>query len=211
MPLARLDDVRLELGRRPVLTGLDLIVEAGERVGIAGPNGVGKTTLLSVLATLRPPTGGDGQVLGARLGSEAAYAVRPRIGWSGHEPALYDELTLADNLAHFARLAGKDGSRAEALLADVGLAGVARRRARFCSNGMRRRADLARLLMTDPELVLLDEAHAGLDADAVVIVDVICRRAIAGEGAVVMVSHDAAGLAHQVDRVVTMVNGRLVP
>ncbi|MGA7272648.1 MAG: ABC transporter ATP-binding protein, partial [Acidimicrobiia bacterium] len=78
-----------------------------------------------------------------------------------------------------------------------------------CSNGMRRRADLARLLMTHHSLVLLDEAHAGLDEDAAVIVDEICRRTIASRGAVVMVSHDAAALSERVDRVLYLDGGLL--
>lgn len=209
MFIARLRHVRLDLGRAPVLTGVDLEVAAGERVGIAGPNGVGKTTLLSVLATLRSPVAGEGEVLGATLGTNEVYPVRPRIGWSGHEPALYDELTLSENLRHFARLSGHDLAAADEVLDRVGLGGAVGRRAGACSNGMRRRADLARLLMTRPDLVLLDEAQAGLDADAGMIVEAICRRAVGAGGAVVMVSHDPEALGRQVDRVVRMTEGRV--
>lgn len=209
MPVIRLQALEVDLGRTPVLTGVDLVVEAGERVGIAGPNGAGKTTLLSVLATLRPPSGGGGEVLGARLGTGAVLAVRPEIGWSGHEPALYDELTLRENLRHFCRLGGFADADADHALHQVGLAGAADRLARVCSNGMRRRADLARLLVTRPSLLLLDEAQAGLDADAGLIVDALADRTVASGGAVVTVSHDHAALESRSDRVLDLVAGKL--
>lgn len=209
MPIVELADIRLDLGRTPVLTGVHLRLEAGERLGVSGPNGAGKTTLLSVLATLKPPTAGSGRVLGAELATPQVYAVRPRLGWSGHAPALYDELTLAENLRHFARLAGIEKEVADHVLGEVGLAGAVGRRAAACSNGMRRRADLARLLMLRPELVLLDEAHAGLDADAAIIVDALAARTVKAGGAVVMVSHDAAALAGHVDRMVALREGRV--
>ncbi len=209
MPIAHLRNLRLDLGRTPVLTGIDLTLDEGERLGVAGPNGVGKTTLLSVLATLASPSAGEGEVLGARLGTPRVITVRRRIGWSGHVPALYDELTLSENLAHVARLTGIDRARVPSVLEQVGLGAAAGRRAAAASNGMRRRVDLARLLLTGPDLVLLDEAQAGLDADAAVIVDEICRRAVSGGGAVVMVSHDPGLLTDRVDRVVRLAGGRL--
>lgn len=208
--IARLENLRLDLGKTPVLTGVDLTVDTGERVGIAGPNGAGKTTLLSILATLRPPTDGTGEVLGASLGTPGVDEVRPRIAWSRHEPGLWDELTLAENLGHVARLAGLGADDAVAALDQVGLGAAAHRRADACSNGMRRRADLARLLMTRPTLVLLDEAQAGLDVEATVIIDAICHRTVSDDGGVVMVSHDAALLTDRVDRVLRLVHGKLV-
>lgn len=210
MVVAELSKMSLTVERVPILAGIDLVVEAGETVGIAGPNGAGKTTLLLVLATLAPPSTGRGSVLGAPLGSEEVVAVRPRIGLSGHEPAIYDDLTLGENLRHLARLSGIDPARADHALTQVGLAGAAGRRASACSNGMRRRADLARLLMTTHSLVLLDEAHAGLDEEATIIVDEIRRRTVAARGAVVMVSHDAAALSERVDRVLALEEGRLL-
>lgn len=209
MVIARLHQVSLTIGPTPILRDVELAVQEGERLGIAGPNGVGKTTLLMVLATLQNPTQGHGTVLDATLGSPGVVAIRPRIGLSGHAPALYGDLTLAENLTHVARLAGLDPTSVPRVLDQVGLAAAANRRANACSAGMRRRTDLARLLMTRPRLLLLDEAHAGLDADARVIVDELGRRTVADGGAVVMVSHDAGALRRQADRVVELAGGSI--
>lgn len=201
----------MRVGPVPILTDVHLQVDAGEVVGVAGPNGAGKTTLLSVAATFLFPTSGEGRVLGARLGSREVMSVRPRIGWSGHDPGLYPELTLAENLAVVAATAGLDrGAVAEALEL-VGLAGAADRRADRSSNGMQRRTDLARLLLIRPTLLLLDEAHAGLDADAEVIIDALVHRVVAQGGAGLLVSHDASRLARRVDRLVRIEAGRLLP
>lgn len=209
MPIAELTSVSYAVAGTPILTDINVVIEPGERIGVAGPNGAGKSTLLSILATLRSPTGGTGSVLGAHLGTDEVVGVRPRIGWSGHEPALYPELSLAENLHHIARLAAISTTRADELLDQVGLAGARDRRVAVCSNGMRRRADLARLLMTTPDLVLLDEAEAGLDEAASAIVAEIGRRTVARGGAVVTVSHDAAALKGRSDRVLSLSAGSL--
>jgi heme exporter protein A len=210
-PLVELDDVGVSFGPTAVLAGVSLRLDPGQVVGIAGPNGSGKTTLLTVVATLIPPSSGGGTVLGARLGSPDARAVRPDIGWSGHEAGLYPDLTLAENIRLWADVAGRDRAQADAALEAVGLAGAADRRAALSSNGMQRRVDLARLLMTSPRLVLLDEAHAGLDSDAEVIVDEIVRRAVARDGGALLVSHDAERLAARSGSVLELVAGVIRP
>ena len=192
-----------------VLTSITLQLEPGEVLGVAGPNGAGKTTLLSVVATLLAPTTGSGTVLGATLGTPGAKAVRPRIGLSGHDPGLYADLTLSENIRLWARLAGVPESAADDTLARVGLAGAADRRAERCSNGMQRRVDLARLLMLEPSLLLLDEAQAGLDNSSEPIIDALIDRCRATGGGAILVSHDASRLATRTDRVETLVDGAL--
>ena len=88
----------MRLGRLPVLRGVNFMVSPGEAVGVVGPNGSGKTTLLRVLATLLRPGGGSGTVLGAPLGTDQVRRVRRRIGLAEHQPALWNELTLRENL-----------------------------------------------------------------------------------------------------------------
>lgn len=199
-----LDGVTVRFGPTTVFSDLDLSVDAGAVVGVAGRNGVGKTTLLGVVATLVPVWAGGGTVLGAELGSPEARSVRRRIGWSGHEPALYDHLTLRENLHLIADLAAIARTDADEALDRVGLAGAGHRRAGEASNGMRRRTDLASLLMRRPDLLLLDEAHAGLDSDADAIVDALVELTRRRGGSVLMVSHDAQRLRLDCDHVVVL-------
>lgn len=207
MHVVELSEVEVRLGVTPILVGVSLTVGPGEVLGVAGPNGAGKTTLLSVVSTLTPPSAGSGTILGARLGTPEVLAVRRRIGWSGHEPGLYPELTLGENIRLTARLAGRSPAEADTALAAVGLAAASHRRADHSSNGMQRRVDLARLLLLGPDLVLLDEAHAGLDTAATEIIDEILSRTRSRGGGALLVSHDADRLACQVDRVVRIEAG----
>ncbi|MDE0674066.1 MAG: ABC transporter ATP-binding protein [Acidimicrobiia bacterium] len=210
LPLVDLVDVSVSLGGAPVLSKCRLTLDPGESLGVAGPNGAGKSTLLGVVATFISPTGGSGTVLGALLAGPRTPAVRSQIGWSGHLPALYPDLTLGENLALAARLTGHPTSRGRKVLTQVGLGAAAGIRAERCSNGMLRRADLARLLIGSPRLVLLDEPDAGLDQDAAAIIDHLITRTTRRDGAVLCVSHDAARLSGWVDRVVEMREGRIV-
>jgi heme exporter protein A len=206
-PIVELVDVGVRFGTTPVLTGVSLEVQPGSVIGVAGPNGAGKTTLLGVIATLIRPTSGSGTVLGADLGTPQTRRIRSRIGWSGHDPGLYPELTLGENLRFSAAVTGTDPHRADASLAAVGLAAAAGRRADRSSNGMQRRVDLARLLMLQPDLVLLDEAHAGLDQAAEEIIDEVLARTRRRGGAAILVSHDRHRLERQVDAVVRLEDG----
>lgn len=209
--IAVLRDVAVEVERVPVLRGFDFTAATGECVGVMGANGSGKSTLLRVLATLLPPVRGEGWVLGAPLGTSACTSVRPRIALIGHSPALYPRLSLRENLRFLARLTGRDEHAADEALDLVGLAGAADRKAEVCSHGMRRRAELARVLLTRPHLLLLDEAHAGLDESSLGLVESVVNRVRAGGGACVVVSHDQPRLVTVVDRVVEIADGRARP
>ncbi|MBN9619682.1 MAG: ABC transporter ATP-binding protein [Actinobacteria bacterium] len=193
-----------------VLRAVDLDVGVGEVVGVVGPNGCGKSTLLRVLATLLAPSSGGGAVLGAPLGGRACWAVRPQVGLVGHTPAIYPQLSLAENLDLVSRLRGLADTTASAALDTVGLSGARHRRAERCSQGMLRRLDLARMLISQPRLLLLDEPHAGLDAAAGGLVDLLIERTRRAGGASVVVSHDVLRLEGLTDRIVEVVDGRLV-
>ncbi|TQM09874.1 heme ABC exporter ATP-binding protein CcmA [Pseudonocardia kunmingensis] len=209
--LVRLDRVAVTLGRTPVLRDLDLRVGAGEALGVLGANGSGKTTLLHLLATLVTPAAGRGEVLGRELGSPDAGETRPAIGLVGHLPALYPQLSLAENLRFVARLTGRENRAADRALNAVGLGGAAHRRAERCSQGMQRRAELARVLLTQPSLLLLDEIHAGLDRDAVGLVDHVVAGVRGRGGACVLVSHEPDRLTRVVDGMVRISDGRAEP
>lgn len=212
MPEGPIVDVRGIALRRPgalILRDVTLRLDAGEAIGLFGANGSGKSTLLRVLATLDSPSAGSGTVLGAALGSSAVEAVRPRIGLVAHEPALRDNLTLEENLRLVAALSGRKDEEAVASLTAVGLGGARDRRAAVCSNGMRRRAEFARVALIGPELLLLDEAHVGLDPAAGALVEQMVERTTARGGSVILVSHERERVRSLIRRSVTLVDGRL--
>jgi heme exporter protein A len=164
-----LDGLRREYGDRLVLRDVSLELRVGETLAVLGPNGAGKTTLLRILAGLLRPSGGGAVVLGAELPRES-WRLRGRIGWIGHEPLLYRDLSARENLAFAARLHGLEpgaaGERVEALLAAVGLSRRGGDRVRDYSRGMVQRAAICRALLHEPELLLLDEPLSHLDAEA---------------------------------------------
>ncbi|RBM17445.1 transcriptional regulator [Prauserella sp. PE36] len=209
--IVTLMDVAVVVERVPVLRGLTLGVTAGESVGVVGANGSGKSTLLRVLATLLAPVRGHGRVLGAELGTDEIFAVRPGIALVGHVPSLYPRLTLRENLRFLARLTGRREQAADDALESVGLAPAGDRRAEVCSQGMLRRAELARVLLAQPRLLLLDEAHAGLDDGSIGLVEFVIRRVSERGGASVIVSHDQPRLRGLADRMVEIRNGQAVP
>ncbi len=152
-------------GERPALAGVSLRLEAGQTLAVLGANGAGKSTLLRVLATLLRPHGGTARVLGHDLPAEA-WAVRGRIGYLGHDPLLYRDLSARENLDLHARLRGVGAARVEELLGAVGLARRAHDPLHTYSRGMVQRAAVARCVLGDPELLLLDEPRANLDPAA---------------------------------------------
>jgi ABC-type multidrug transport system ATPase subunit len=204
-----LEDAGVSLGGRTILRGISLSVGPSEVLGIAGPNGSGKTTLLRLLATLVRLDEGAGKVLGAVLGTSEVYSVRPHIGLIGHVPSLIPELSLRENLEHATRLAGREVNRVERALRVVGLEGAADRKVGESSHGMLRRAEAARLLVTRPRLLLLDEAFSGLDSTARDLIDALVERCVTAGGSVVMVSHDTLHLAERTDRIMNISAGRI--
>lgn len=208
-----LDEVAVTIARTPVLDSVDLRLRPGEVTGLAGANGTGKTTLLEVCATVHRLARGRGQVLGVPMPASGRSAVPPsvrrRICFVAHQSALYPGLSLRENLSFVARLYDRSLSRVEQVLTAVGLARAADLRLEQCSQGMARRADLARALLTEPTLLLLDEAHSGLDDAAVELIAHLLARVRERGGAALVVSHDRGALDTMVDHVVELTDGRL--
>jgi heme ABC exporter ATP-binding subunit CcmA len=196
-------------GRFPALSGVDLTVAPGEVVAVLGPNGAGKTSLLRACAGLLPVTSGEALVLGCDLRSDRT-AVRRRVGLLGHDASLYEELTAAENVRFAVRAAGMPVARVDPALERLGLVGRLRRTpAGRLSAGQRRRAALAVLVARAPELWLLDEPHAGLDASARTLLDGLVREAAGAGAAVLLSSHEPALALPLADRVVSMAGGRV--
>ena len=208
-PVVHLRGAVTLLGRFPALAGIDLDVAAGEIVLLRGPNGAGKTTLLRTCAGLLPVARGEATVLGHDLADRRqARDLRRRVGLLGHASGLYDELTVADNVRFWGRAAGAADDDIDGALATCGLTGrlsdviVAR-----LSAGQRRRASLACLLARRPELWLLDEPHAGLDAQGRDRLDDLVRTAVASGATVLVASHDTDRAQALADRVVDLAGG----
>jgi heme exporter protein A len=190
--MIELAGLRRDFGERTVLSGLDLRLEGGTTLAVLGPNGSGKTTLLRILAGLLRPSGGRAEVLGCELPRES-IRLRGRIGYLGHEPLLYRDLSARENLRLAVALHGLEpggaGERIESLLEAVGMERRSDEPIALLSAGMRQRIDICRTLVHEPELLLLDEPDAHLDAEA--------RRAVepllepGPERTRVIVSHDA--------------------
>ncbi|HTV09836.1 MAG TPA: ABC transporter ATP-binding protein [Candidatus Aquilonibacter sp.] len=161
-PAVELTGVSRLFGNFAALRTLSMRVHAGASVLLLGENGAGKSTLLRLIAGLIPPSEGSVRVLGG-----TARAAHQRMAFMSHAPMLYDELTGLENLHYFAALYGTDRSGAERALRDVGLDPQLPRHVRDYSQGMRQRASLARVLMLEPDLLLLDEPFSNMDIASV--------------------------------------------
>jgi heme exporter protein A len=196
-------------GRR-ALIDVNSTFAAGRVSAVLGPNGAGKTTLLGILSTLVPPTTGE-----VRWGAETlgrASMARARIGYVGHDPGVYGDLTARENLVLFAELYGiaEPDARASAMLARVGLADApATAAARTFSRGMLQRLALARALLHEPTLLLFDEPSAALDpAGAAWLQTELSAERDAGR-VVVLVTHDLDAAAAVAEHVVILRRGRV--
>jgi heme exporter protein A len=183
-------------GQKIVLRNLEFEVTAGEFVALLGPNGAGKTTFLRILSSLSRPTLGMVQIAGYQLPHQAA-AVRRRLGVVSHLPLLYGDLTAEENLAFYGRMYGIENlaRRSSEVLDLVGLTARRRDLVRTFSRGMQQRLAIGRAVLHDPEVLLLDEPHTGLDQDASMMLDEALRQVAARGRTVVMTSHDLARAA----------------
>ena len=207
MAAVQVEGLARQYGEREALSDVSLSLQAGQTLVVFGPNGAGKTTLLRVLATLLRPHGGSVRVLGRSLPAEG-WAVRGRIGLLGHEPLLYRELTARENLRFHARLHDARLERVDELLELVQMSARADEPLRTLSRGMVQRLAVARTVLHDPELLLLDEPRANLDPAAVGLVDPLIGAA-SGRTRVIC-SHDPGGGLAEADLVLGLRAGRPV-
>lgn len=209
-PAIEVEGLTKQFGLLSVLRGVNLQVEAGERLVLFGPNGAGKTTLIRILATLARPSSGRVRVLGWDVRVEAD-AVRGALALVAHGHHLYDDLTARENLAFSARMEGRngDGSALEGALKEVGLEAFADAKVRTFSAGMKRRAALARLFLRRPRLVLLDEPYTGLDPDGAAVLDRFLEDHRRRGGTALLSTHDHEHGYRMSDRIAILSGGRI--
>jgi len=210
-PYLNIAGLKKSFGLKPVLRGIDLTLLRGERLALMGANGAGKTTLLRILAALTQPTAGNVTIDGLDVARDAQQ-VRRLVGFVGHQPYLYDELTALENLLFFGKMYSVKDARARAfmLLQRVGLEKRASDRAGTFSRGMVQRLSLARALLHAPNLLLLDEPDTGLDQEGVQLVTLILDEHRAGGGTTLLTTHQPERARSLCDQIVTLSGGRIV-
>jgi heme exporter protein A len=203
--------VTKQFGPKTVLSGLDFRVDEGEFVALLGPNGSGKTTFLRILASLSRADLGVVRIAGYQLPTQAA-AVRSSLGFVSHQPLLYGDLTAEENLRFYGRmynLVDLD-HRINEILDLVGLDPRRKDLVRTFSRGMQQRLAIGRSVLHQPQVLLFDEPHTGLDQDASAMLDEVLRD-VAQEGrTIVMTSHDLARAADLASRFDVLSSGKIV-
>ncbi|PKO13126.1 MAG: heme ABC exporter ATP-binding protein CcmA [Chloroflexi bacterium HGW-Chloroflexi-10] len=197
-------------GHKQVLKNLDFRVAEGEFVALLGPNGAGKTTLLRILSSLSKPNFGIVRICGYDLSGQAAI-VRQKLGVVSHLPLLYGDLNAEENLMFYARLYGilAPQGRINEVLNLVGLEKRRKDLVRTFSRGMQQRLAIGRAILHDPEVLLLDEPHTGLDQDASNMLDDVLQQVAVRGRTVVMTSHDLARTAYLASRFDVLSKGKI--
>ena len=198
---------------RPAVDGLDLAVRGGEFYALLGPNGAGKTTTLRMIAGLLRPDAGSIHVMGIDALADPVAAKRV-MAWISDEPMIYDKLTPREYLAFVAGLWGVEPAlaetRAQELLAWLGLAANADERCESLSKGMRQKVALAGALVHEPRVIILDEPLTGLDAGSARQVKSVLRERARAGGTIIMTTHILEVAERMADRIGVIAHGKLV-
>ena len=198
-------------GAHPALRSIDLCVASGEILALFGPNGAGKSTLLRILAGLARPTTGSVHVAGLDVGRDGD-SVRRVIGVLAHGHQLYEALTARENLLFAATMLGLDRptERVSEVLSKVGLEGVAEGRVRTFSSGMKRRLALAKLMLSEPKIMLLDEPFTNLDLQATKLLEEFIMASKTAGATTLLATHNLTMGFALADRMIILQQGRLV-
>lgn len=203
-----LHGVRVAFGRTLALAEVDAEIEPGIH-GLFGPNGSGKSTLLRVVAGLLRPSQGQVSIAGSPMTMKDEQ-LRGRVGYVGHRSGLYGRLSVMENLQLFGRLHGVDPARAEVVVEQLGLQDRRETPASELSAGFRRRAAVARALLHEPEVLLLDEPYANLDDEAAAMVtEAVTRWREPGRVALIA-THGAKKVKAYADGALILQHGRLI-
>lgn len=197
-------------GHQAALRGVDLNVSEGEFLTLFGPNGAGKTTLIRIVASLTRPTTGTVRVRGEDL-SKGGTLLRRYIGLISHNPLLYGDLTPDENLRFFARMYDlPDGAaRIDVVLDQVGLAARRRDPVRTFSRGMVQRLAIARAILHDPAIMLLDEPYTGLDLQAADMLRAVLEELAASNRTVILTTHNLEQGLEMCDRAAILDRGKV--
>ena len=210
-PAIEVSKLSKHFGPATALAGVDFSLAAGEFLTIFGPNGAGKTTMMRIIATLARPSSGSVRIFGQDVG-RAGAGIRHRIGLVTHKSLLYASLSALENVAFFARMFGIDNAedRAREILVKMGLEHRMDDPLQTYSRGMEQRCAIARALVHDPDILLLDEPFTGLDPDAAERLQNLLASRDRTAGTVILTSHDLGRGAELASRVAILARGRLV-
>ena len=210
-PYLEIKGLKKTYSLKPILRGIDVVLDQGKCMALLGANGAGKTTLLRILACLTKPEAGTVRIGGLDIGQEA-QRIRLLVGFVGHQPNLYDELTVTENLLFFGRMYSvkKARERAAALLQRVGLAERSSERVATLSRGQLQRLSLARALLHSPQLLLLDEPDAGLDDEGIELLEELIKEHAGRSGTTLFTTHNFERCVKFSDQICMLNGGRVV-
>jgi len=204
------NDVTKSFGHHLVLRGIDLQLKSGQFLTIFGRNGAGKTTFLKILATLLRPSSGSVRLAGLDLNDDS-MEIRRKIGVVSHQTFLYDELTAYENLKFYGKMYDVPNldERARELITKVGLASSVHEKVRTFSRGMQQRLTIARAMVHNPSILLLDEPETGLDQYASAMLQDLLTSFEAEKRTVVMTSHSLERGLQMGNRIVILSDGKI--
>lgn len=210
-PYLEIKGLKKSFSVKPILRGIDLFLDQGERMALLGANGAGKTTLMRILAGLTRASAGTVCIGGFDIERDARQ-VRRLVGFVAHQPYLYDELTALENLLYFGRMYTVKQARVRAneLLDRVGLARRAGERAGALSRGQVQRLALARALLHSPQLLLLDEPDTGLDEEGNALLETLIYEHSEQGGTTLFTTHNLERALKLSDRIGMLGSGRMV-
>lgn len=199
------------LGDKLVLRNITLTLEKGEILAVIGPNGAGKSTFFKCTVGLLQPTSGD-ILLNGKIVKKNSAEIKQKIGFLGHESFLYNNLSPLENLKFYGKLYKvKDLDRkANELLKEVGLFLFRDMPIRSFSRGMMQRLAIARVLLPDPDILMLDEPHTGLDQEAVALLNQIIKQKRVSGTSILIISHDFEQVHALADRVAVLKKGKII-
>ncbi len=210
-PYVSIVGLKKSYGLKPILRGIDITIQHGERIALLGANGTGKTTLLRILAGLSRPNAGTISIGKFDL-LQDAQAIRRLVGFVAHQPYLYEELTALENLLFFGRMYTVEHAqeRAIQLMQRVGLEKRMRERVSTFSRGQVQRLAWARALLHTPRLLLLDEPDTGLDQEGYALIDTLLQEHTARGGTTLFTTHSLERALSLSTAIVMLNKGRVI-